>query len=790
MTDTRPRPGTRPDADVVQDLAGADWITHPDWAGPEPGWATPTLRTMINCDQPPVRAQLTIVGLGVWVAHLNGRPVSADVLEPGSSEFTRRVAARRYPVGELITAGRNEFVLQLGEGSAHVRRAPNRYTKLVGRRVAPRARVSIVLDFADGSSRRIVSGTDWQARLGPTALSHWYGGEDYDAGLEPAGWLTSQGSADDGWDTAVVVGDAGTDPQPWTRRTPPTRVQELFEPAARWSVGEVEVVDFGRNLAGREVIRLDPGIPAGTRIELRPAEYLAADGTVDQHSTGSPIVDTYTTADPPHPSGAAPREPVSWRPQFGYHGFRYLQIQAFGPDGAPTPTEGVAVQAERLMTDDRPVGSFGCSDPTLSGIHTMVRNAIQSNLYSVPTDCPHREKLGWLEQLHLVIDPLTRSFDVADHLADMITHMADAQTADGLIPSITPELVVFDHPTHIGDDHGFRDDVNWGSAIWQLPWALYRTYGDLAPARAAWEPGLAYLRYLQGIAGDGLLDHGLADWITLDDSTPRVLVANYGLISMLDVGVRLAEVLGHEDERRRLAETAGRLRRLLADDQIRETDGGPRIGSGSQASLALMIDLGGVLSATQQQHAEQELVELLHRGGGRITVGEIGLPALVRVLTRLGEHELIRTMVSRTDVPGYGQMLAAGYTALAEHWTGAASRKSANHFMLGYIDRWLTGSIGGLEQAPGDVGWRRAVVAIAPLAGLDRAQHDYDGPSGRWALEWQRDGDTVRLRITVPPGAEAEIVTPAGFRDAAADRHRWTVGPGDQVIDFVEIVTA
>lgn len=770
------------------ELAGAAWITHGDWAGDEPDWPTPTLRTMIDCEQPPVRAQLTIAGLGVWVAHLNGQPVSADVLEPSSSEFTRRVAAPSYQVTELITTGRTEFVLQLGEGSAHVRRAPDRYTKFVGCRVAPRARVAIVLDFADGSTRRIVTGPDWQARLGPTTLSHWYGGEDYDAGLEPTGWLTARGSADDGWQPAVVVGNADTDPQPWARRTPPTRVQEVLAPVARWSVGTAEIVDFGRNLAGREVIRLDPGFPAGTRIELRPTEYLGADGTVDQKSTGSPIVDTYTTA---HPQDPEPVEgPVGWRPQFGYHGFRYLQVQAFGPDGKPVPTVGVAVEAERLMTDDRPVGSFDCSDPTLAGIHTLVLNAIQSNLYSVPTDCPHREKLGWLEQLHLVIDPLTRSFDVGDHLADMITHMADAQTADGLVPSITPELVVFDHPTHLGADFGFRDDVNWGSAIWQLPWALYRTYGDLAPARAAWQPGLDYLRYLEGIAGDGLLDHGLADWITLDETTPRVLVASYGLISMLDTGALLAEALGRPGEHRRLTDRAARLRRLLAEDQLREAAGTLRIGSGSQASLAMMIDLGDVLGADQVQRAERALIDLIHHEGDRFTVGEIGLPALLRVLTGLGEHELIRTMVSRTDVPGYGQMLTAGCTALAEHWTGAASRKSANHFMLGYVDWWLTSAIGGLRQATGDIGWRRAVVAIAPLAGIDRAHHDYDGPTGSWRLDWQRDGVDVRLRVTVPPRSEAEVITPAGFRDRSADRDAWTIGPGDHVIDFAEIDTA
>ncbi|HEY9292167.1 MAG TPA: family 78 glycoside hydrolase catalytic domain [Microlunatus sp.] len=760
----------------LDDLDAAAWITHPQWAAKNPPLAAPVLRTVLELDQQPVRARVTIAALGVWVGHLGGHPVTDDVLEPGSSDFAVRVAATSHDVTDLLAPGRTEFVLQLGEGSAHVRRIPDRYTKFTGLLVPPRARVAFMIDFADGSHRVINSDHGWQCRLGPTTLSHWYGGEDYDAALEPDGWLTAEGTDDHAW-TSVTVLDAAAGPQPWRRRTPPMRAVETLQPVARTTVDDAMIFDFGRNLAGRELVRLGADFPAGARVELWPSEYLDQAGHVDQHSTGRPIVDSYRGR-----GGAA-----EWHPQFCYHGFRYLEAKIIDAAGDPVPPTDdlIMVDAERIMTDNSLVGSFASSDPVLDGIHRLVGNAIDSNLVSVPTDCPHREKLGWLEQTHLVFEPLAFRYDIRRHFADLITHMADAQTADGLVPDIAPELVIFDSPTHIGPDFGFRDDVNWGSAIWQLPRLLYRTYGDLRPAREAWVPGLRYLDYIDGLAGADLLDHGLADWITLDDSTPRPLVASYGHALMLDAAAELAPLIGHDHETDRILRRTAEIRGRLADRYLTRQDDDPLTVS-SQASLALLLDLGGVFTDQQRSTAENLLLQRIHADGDRFTVGEIGLPALLRQLTRLGEHELIATMATRTDVPGYGQMVTEGCTALAEHWTGVSSGASANHFMLGYIDRWLTGSVAGLAQAPGDIGWRRARIAPIPLSGVDSARADHHSDLGRWAVEWAREPSLVRLQVSVPPGAEAEIVSPPGLTvegrtDASAS---WVVGTGEHVTLF------
>ncbi|MVA74710.1 Bacterial alpha-L-rhamnosidase [Auraticoccus sp. F435] len=757
----------------------ASWITHPDWVVPADDLtAPPVLQRSFVVGEGLAHAEVDVMALGVWVLHVNGRPVDDALLRPGMSEFARRVEVVTLDLTDQLEVGRNVLTLELGEGTACVRAVEGRYTKYVRTRWAPMARVGLRLRDRDGSSQRIDSDERWEALLGPTRLAHWYGGEEYDARLEPAGWRSRDAVA--GAVPAVVV-PVQDGPVPWRRSAPPVRVVERLGPLPLTPLAPgVLAADAGRNLAGRQVLQLGPGTPAGVRIETWPAEYLDEQGRVDQSTTGSPIVDGYTTAG----------GPARWAPQFGYHGFRHLELRV--SDAATgEPVEGaerwLGCAVERLMTDDTPVGTFECSDPALTGVHRLVEHAVQSNLYSVPTDCPHREKLGWLEQAHLVFRPVARMFDVEHHWAELVTHMADAQTATGLVPDTAPELVVFDFdPTEREwpfNPLGFRDDVNWGGAVLHVPLQLHRSYATLAPLREAWPVARRYLQYLADTADGALLATGLGDWITEDVSTPASLVAGYGHARLLDAAVEAATLLGEEQAAAGYAAQAREVRQLLHAAHVRPPDhtGGPRFGSGSQASTALLLH-AGVLSPEERRAAVADLLAVVEAGDRAVTVGEIGLPALVDVLLELEQDELLHEMLLNPRHPSYRTMLDTGLTALAESWRGASTRMSANHFMLGYVDAWLTEGVGGLSQAEGSVGWARAVVRPRPVADVTSATTRYDSPRGRYAVAWRLTGGRLEAEVRVPDGGAATVQAPPGY--ALVPGEPGDLGPGEHRIAF------
>ena len=107
---------------------------------------------------------------------------------------------------------------------------------------------------------------------------------------------------------------------------------------------------------------------------------------------------------------------------------------------------------------------------------------------SLITDCPHRERLGWLEQYHLNGPSLRYEWDLARLFAKTMTDMADSQLPDGLVPDIAPEYTVF--------QGGFRDSPEWGSAFVLVPWQQYEWTGDLDLLRRHYDGMKRYVDYL------------------------------------------------------------------------------------------------------------------------------------------------------------------------------------------------------------------------------------------------------------------------------------------------------
>src|SRR5208337_4015730 len=102
---------------------------------------------------------------------------------------------------------------------------------------------------------------------------------------------------------------------------------------------------------------------------------------------------------------------------------------------------------EAVHSSSAQAGSFTTSDPQLNRIHALILRAIENNAVSLFTDCPHREKLGWLEETHLLAAGMLYDFDFAGLYAATARNIRDAQHTEGpttgMAPEIAPEYVVF-----------------------------------------------------------------------------------------------------------------------------------------------------------------------------------------------------------------------------------------------------------------------------------------------------------------------------------------------------------
>ncbi|SDK22236.1 alpha-L-rhamnosidase [Nocardioides sp. YR527] len=684
-------------------------------------------------------ARLYVTGMGVYSATINGQAVTDAVLEPPNTDVRDQVVASAYDVTGLLRSGQNRFAAELGTGMAQVNRAAsNRYQYMNSDYSPPRLLAQLEITTTDGRRHVVATDGSWQTTLGATTTANWYGGEDYDARREQAGWR-EPGTSLTGWDTAEVTEPPFETTEIVGRTAPPiTQVDALRATSVTNPEAGTYIVDFGTNVVGWPELTADGA--AGTEVRMYPAEQLDKDGTVlqTQYSGRNRVWQAMTL------DGTGP---LTWHPRFNYSGFRYLEIT--GLSAAPALAD---VRALVLRTDNAAAGTVESSDPLLNSIHGIINRAIQGNMYSVLTDCPHREKFGWTEQLNLVFDSVAKNYDVEAYYRKIVQDMADSQTSFGLVPDITPEYTEFSEW-----NVGYRDDANWGGSIILAPWLMYRAYGDVETMRTFYPNMQRYLDYLSGRADGHILGQGLGDWIAIDTTTPLELVGTQAYYKLASTLSQVARTIGKKQDAEKYAALAADIADAFNAEFFDAATGD--YGPGNQTSNGLALD-ADLVPADHRDQVLGNLIESIRAADDHLRVGEIGLPAILDVLAEEGRDDVIYDIATQTTYPSYGYLVETGSTALPEAWTGMTKSGSQNHYMLGAIDDWFWSGLGGIEQAPGSVAFRDLVIAPAVVGDLTSHHAGYRTPQGEVVTDWQLDGDRLDLQVTVPANTTATVKVP------------------------------
>jgi hypothetical protein len=379
-------------------------------------------------------------------------------------------------------------------------------------------------------------------------------------------------------------------------------------------------------------------------------------------------------------------------------------------------------------------------------------------MISIFTDCPHREKLGWLEQIHLMGPSFRYSFDVSVLLSKMCGDMSDAQLENGLVPNIAPEYTVF-------KDRMFRDSPEWGSAAVLVPWELYEWYGDEWILREQYETMQRYVAYLGEQTKEHIVEgYGLGDWFDLGPKrpwtsqlTPLSLTATAFYYRDLMILSQTAQLLGKNDDADRYARLADEVKAALNKTFY---DGGThQYATASQCANSIPL-VFGLAPVDDRAAIVENIVKDVQSHDNGLTAGDVGYRYLLRALADGGRSDVIFDMNSRSDRPGYGYMLEKGATSLTESWD-ARPDMSQNHFMLGHLLEWLYSDVGGIQRDPSAPAFKKIIIKPAMVGDLTWASATYDSVRGRISSSWRREGARVTIDVTIPPGATAKIHVPA-----------------------------
>ncbi|MGZ3777708.1 MAG: family 78 glycoside hydrolase catalytic domain, partial [Mucilaginibacter sp.] len=404
---------------------------------------TPLLRKEFKITRNIKSAFAFISGLGQYDLFINGTKAGNGFLTPGWTYYDKRCLYNVLDITSLLKNGSNCAGAMLGNGFFNINR--ERYTKFVDAFGMPKMICRILINYEDGSTREIISDQSWKVSPSPILFNSIYGGEDYDANLEQLRW-DQPGFDDNKWKHAKLV-RAPTRKLVADMDYPVTAVDSFCVKTITEPKRSVFVYDFGQNASG--IVELKIRGHKGQTVKLIPCEILTGNKLANQHATGSPYYFSYTL------KGDSTE---TWMPQFTYYGFRYVQVEGAKPDTSGAKNLPVIVKLMAIHTRNAAPtnGSFECSNELFNRIYTLINWAIKSNLQSVITDCPHREKLSWLEQDYLMGASIHYNFDNYSVYHKLVFDLADAQQPNGLVPDIAPEYVKF--------DGGFRDSPEWGSS--------------------------------------------------------------------------------------------------------------------------------------------------------------------------------------------------------------------------------------------------------------------------------------------------------------------------------------
>ena len=731
------------------------------------------LRRKFRTDKKVVEATASVCGLGFYEFSLNGKKVGDSEFAPLWSDYDKSVYYNTYDVTELLQKGENVAGVLLGNGFYNVQ--GGRYRKLLISFGAPTLLFSLVINYEDGTRETIYSDNDWKYDLSPITFNCIYGGEDYDARREQEGW-NKIGFNDRQW-RPVVVQEA---PKGMLRpqKAAPVKIMERYDiqkvtkltseqiaSACKSTKRTVDpsafVLDMGQNLAGFPEITVRG--KRGQKVTLIVAEALTDEGACNQRQTGRQHYYEYTL------KGEGDE---TWHPRFSYYGYRYIQVEGAVLKGQKNPGKLPVlknIQSCFVYNSARKVSTFECSNPIFNAAHRLIEKAVRSNMQSVFTDCPHREKLGGLEQVHLNGPGLLYNYDLTAFAPQIMRNMADAQHANGAMPTTAPEYVVFEGP---GMD-AFAESPEWGGALVIFPYMYYETYGDDSLIKKYYQNMRRYVDYLSTRADRHILSFGLGDWYDYGDfragfsrNTPVPLVATAHYYMSVDYLIKAASIVGNDYDVRYYSSLAYDI--MVAFNERFLNHDTAQYGTGSQCSNALPLFLRLTQSAGHQGIYEMDhrlnrkvfmnLVKDVEAHGNRLTTGDVGNRYLIQTLANYGADELIYKMFNHEEAPGYGFQLKFGATTLTEQWDPRQG-SSWNHFMMGQIDEWFFNSLAGIRPYVKN-GYQIVGIAPKPVGDLKYVKCSYDTPYGVISVDWTHESGTFTLNLSVPVNTTAVVTLP------------------------------
>lgn len=531
------------------------------------------------------------------------------------------------------------------------------------------------------------------------------------------------------------------------------------------------VIDFGQVLAGR--VRISVNGIAGQEISLTHQETLDEYGDFYYNigTLNCDQKDSYILCD-----GMQILEP-----RFTFHGFRYVKVEGLIENIKPEQCIAVV-----MGSDCEKTGIFQCSDKRLNQLQHNIEWSQKANIFSIPTDCPQRERAGWTGDIQIYAPTACYNMYMVPFFKRWLAQMRAEQLETGEVPVVVPYNEGY---RNMQMQFGGTTSAGWGDACVILPWTLYQHYDDISFLNDNYEMMNLWMNYVATEAAkipDDMKeasDHvkecqkylwnagfHFGDWLYPSAKNPdgssnaflsavstKDMVAPAMYAYSVQTMEKVCHALGKKDKAEYYRELDDKIKNAFDAVYVDENGHLPMELQGLYV-LALQMDL---IPKSKRSGAIERLVHLIEANNGCLDTGFLSVPFLLDVLYNNGKKEEAYKLLYNEKCPSWLYEVKKGATTIWESWdavmeNGRPNKTSFNHYAFGCVGDWIYRTILGLKQKT--VGYKEIIIEPDFDCGLTWAFGSYHSIYGEIVIRWEKNNKNIMLNVHVPVNTTAEII--------------------------------
>lgn len=720
-------------------------LAEAKWVGGTPGTSSPIILRRFQVHNVK-KTTLYVTGLGFFEAKINGQKVSEDRYVPVVSDYepraletfcyplqdilTHRVYYCKYDVTPFVRNGANLLSVQLGNGWYRQKERLGEGKIYFGEDL--KTIYTLVLETTEGMKYICSDGSEtwYESEILYNNLFIGEVVDPFSVGTEKPVRLLQAPEAE--FTEQIGV---------------PDRVIRHITPQFLGELNGKKVFDAGENISG--VVQIHTKAPKGERIRLRFAENIDSNLKLDFYSTGSECICQSKRPQIMEDVFVADGTERTFEPKFVWHAFRYFEV------------EGNFEEAEVLVIHSHtPVtASFESNSEGMQFLwEAFLRTQLDNMHGSIPSDCPHRERLGYTGDGQICAPAVMMIMDCKEFYRKWIRDILDCQDRKtGHVQHTAPLM------------GGGGGPGGWGCAIVLVPYAYYRQFGEIEILQECYAPMKHWIDYLLAHSENDLVTREetggwcLGDWCTLEETKiPEPFVNSCYLLKCLQLLKEIAEITENHEDIVWFEELAKKVSAVIKSTYYDKNSGHFCEGIQGADAYAVWVGLSGAGLAACLAEKYTQL--------GHFDTGFLATDILMEVLMDFGYGDVALQLLESREKGSFLYMKDHGATTLWEKWTGEDSH---NHPMFGASVRQFFSGFLGIRQKKGCAAYEAVEISPRIPQKLDYVKGSILTPKGEIKIAWEKTKDSVKIDVKIPNGTRAVFCYKDIYREISSGEYQF-----------------